>query len=146
PYTTLFRSQPRLELPELLLERPPLVEQLLQTRRNLEGPDLEHVGGLAERRFAPRDARERGRPGDGLDAPDARGDRALGRDLEQTDLAGAAKVRAAAQLGREVADLDHAHSIAVLFAEKRHRAGLERLVEIHLVRHDGRVGLHLRVP
>ena len=54
-------------------------------------------------------------------------------------------MRAAAQLGREVADLDHAHPIAVLLAEERHRAGLEGLVEIHLARRDGRVGLHLLV-
>src|SRR5262249_3896669 len=92
-----------------------------------------------------RAARARGRPGARLDAPDARGDRALGRDLEQTDLAGPAEVRATAQLGREVADLDHAYPIAVLLAEERHRAGLQRLVEIHLARDDRGVGLHLLI-
>src|SRR5882724_10338028 len=61
--------QPRLEIPELLLEHPLLVEQLLQPSRDLEGSDLEDVGRLAERRLTPGDARERGRPRNGLDAP-----------------------------------------------------------------------------
>ena len=40
-------------------------------------------------------------------------------------------VRAAAQLLAEAGNGDHAHSVAVLFAEQRHGAGGERLIEIH---------------
>ena len=47
------------------------------------------------------------------------------------DLGGGAHVRAAAQLARvlAVADLDHAHDVAVLLAEQRHRAERAGLVE-----------------
>ena len=43
---------------------------------------------------------------------------------QQADLGGRAHVRAAAELARvlAVADLDHAHDVAVLLAEQRHRA------------------------
>ncbi len=40
-------------------------------------------------------------------------------------------VRAAAQLLAEAGDRNHAHAIAIFFAEQRHGAGVERLVEIH---------------
>ena len=46
------------------------------------------------------------------------------RIAEGADLGGVADVRAAAQLARVVAlaDLHHAHHVAVLLAEQRHRA------------------------
>ena len=47
---------------------------------------------------------------------------------------------AAAQLGREIAHAEHAHLVAVLLAEERHRAGLDRLVVLH----DARA--HVVVP
>ena len=49
-------------------------------------------------------------------------------DLEESDIAGARDVRAAAQLAR-AADVQHAHLVAVFFAEQHHRAGLLRLVD-----------------
>ena len=58
--------------------------------------------------------------GDGFDAPNARGDTAFFQDLDQADLAGGASVGAAAKFGREVADPDHAHFVAVLLSEQRH--------------------------
>src|SRR5690606_24136676 len=70
--------------------------------------------------------------GDGLDPAHARRDAALRHDLEETDIARAANVRAAAELGREVAEPEHAHPVAVLVAEERERAGRDRLVVRHL--------------
>src|SRR5207249_5058266 len=130
----LLRPRPRepgLQRGELPLERALLLEELLEAGRHLEWADLQQIRRFTEGGLASGDALERRGTGDGLDPPDARGHRALRRDLEEADFAGAAEVRAAAQLGREVTDLDHADAIAVLLAEQRHRAGLERLVEIH---------------
>ena len=76
---------------------------------------------LVEDRFA----------GDGFDAAHAGRDAAFVDDLAQADVAGAADVRAAAQLLAEAGDGDDAHPVAVLFAEQSHGAGVERLVEIH---------------
>ena len=71
------------------------------------------------------------RAGDRLDPAHVRRARRLGRHLEHADLGGRAHVRAAAQLARPgaVADLDHAHDVAVLLAEQRGRAERLRLVE-----------------
>src|SRR3546814_13093645 len=56
-------------------------------------------------------------------------------DLEQADVAGARHMRATAQLRRiivvSLAHRQHPHFVAVLFAEQRHRAGLDRLVVAH---------------
>ena len=57
--------------------------------------------------------------------PDAMPDSPI--DLEQADVAGRARVGAAAELGRELAERDHAHAVAVLLAEDRDRAGRDRL-------------------
>src|SRR5207237_82136 len=93
----------------------------------------------------PRRSRSVSAPPRGLDAPDAGGDGALGRDLHQAELARPLQVRAPAQLRREVADLDDAHTVAVLLAEEGQGAHPERLVEVHL--HPGHldVCLHLLV-
>ncbi len=58
--------------------------------------------------------------GHGFQTPHAAGDAAFFQNLDQPDLAGCAGVRAAAELGGEVADLDDAHAIAILLAEQRH--------------------------
>ncbi len=58
--------------------------------------------------------------GDGFDAADAGGDGAFADELDEADFAGGGGVRAAAELGGEVADLDDADLVAVLFAEERH--------------------------
>ena len=58
--------------------------------------------------------------GDGFDAADAGGDGRLAGELDEADLAGGAGVGAAAELGGEVADLDDADAVAVLFAEQCH--------------------------
>ena len=52
------------------------------------------------------------------------------------DLGGVGDVGAAAELARDVLDLDHPHPVAVLLAEQRHRAELLGLVARHLHRAD----------
>ena len=93
-----------------------------------------------------RNSLERAGAGDGFDAADAGGDGGFADELEQADLAGGGGVGAAAELGREVADLDDADAVAVLFAEERHGAELvdgdvDGDVDEGL---DGRVGEDLR--
>jgi hypothetical protein len=48
-------------------------------------------------------------------------------DLEHTDVAGALHVGTTAQLAA-AADVEHAHLVAVLFAEQHHRAELLRII------------------
>ena len=84
--------------------------------------------------------RERAFAGHRLDAAYAGGDAGFGHDLEVADVAGARDVRAAAKLGREVAHAEHAHLVAVLLAEQRHRTGLDRVVVFHEPRLDRVVG------
>ena len=71
------------------------------------------------------------RAGDRLDPAHVGGAGGLLGDLEDADLGRRAHVGAAAQLARPVAaaDLDHAHDVAVLLAEQRHRAEVLGLVE-----------------
>ena len=67
---------------------------------------------------------ERARAGDRLDAADALRDAGLGGDLEEADVAGAAHVRAAAELDRLAPMRTTRTRVAVLLAEQRHRAQL----------------------
>ena len=76
---------------------------------------------------------ERAFAGDRLDAAHARGNRTFVDDFADADIAGAADVRASAKLLAEIGDGDDAHFIAVFFAEQRHRAGGQRLIQIHHV-------------
>ena len=64
------------------------------------------------------------RAGDRLDAPHVGGARRLAEDVKEADLGSRAHVRTAAQLARvlALADLHHAHDLAVLLSEQRHRA------------------------
>ena len=65
---------------------------------------------------------DRGRAGERLDPAHVRGARALGDDREDADLGGVGDVGAAAELARDLLDLDHPDPVAVLLAEQRHRA------------------------
>src|SRR5215467_8386722 len=69
----------------------------------------------------------------------------LGEDLEETDLAGRPEVGAAAELGGEVADADHAYAVTVLLAEERHGPALQGGLQIHLGGSDHNVRLHVLV-
>src|SRR5437667_2263045 len=55
-----------------------------------------------------------------LHPPHARGHTTFLQNLDQPNLARRPSVGAPAQLGREVADLDHADAVAILFAKQRH--------------------------
>ena len=100
---------------------------------DLAGGAAEQARGFVEALLLVGDVVERALPGQRLDAAHAGGDAAFGDDLEQADVAGAADVGAAAQLGRGVAHPQHAHALAVLLAEQRHRAEIERFLHAHLV-------------
>ena len=95
--------------------------------------------------LAPANRLERALPGKGLDPAHAGGDTGFGLELEQPDVAGAAHVGAAAQLDREVAHPDDTHDVAILVAEERQRAGLERVVVGHLFGRDRGVLADARV-
>ena len=113
---------------ELALERARALDELGDLRRNVVLVGLHETRDFAQHGLVCVDDVERALPRHGLDAPHAGSDAALGDDLEQADVAGPADVRAAAELRREIAELQHAHLIAVLVAEKRERAGRDRFV------------------
>ena len=76
------------------------------------------------------------RAGHRLDAAHAGRDRALAHDPEQADVAGAQRMRAAAELDRillavAAAHRQHAHFLAVFLAEQSASAGRARFVEPH---------------
>ncbi len=90
----------------------------------------------------------------GLDAAHAGGDRSLRDDADEADVAGAARMGAAAELDRKgarsdvdrrMAHGDDAHFIAVFLAEQRARAGANGLVLPHQPRLDRRIVLHHRI-
>ncbi len=100
---------------------------------------LQQTGDVVERPLVRLDPVQRTFAGHGLDAAHARGDACLVRDLEDADVARAVDVRAAAELDREVAEVQHAHLVAVLLAEQRHGTRLHGVV----VAHQLRVGRHV---
>ena len=109
------------------------------------GRHLEGGRGLGEQALLVLDVAPGGLAGQRLDAADAGGDRALGGDLEQRDVAGARAMRAAAELDRGgaavglAAHRDDAHLVAVLLAEQRHGAGADRGLAVHQADPDGGV-------
>ncbi len=128
---------------------------------HLLGPRPEIGRHGAEPRRLPAQMLERRRPGQRLDAPDARARRALGGDREGADIAGLAHMRAAAELdriGRAIGPLAraferaHRHDadlVAVFLAEERLRADGTGVVWRHDARGHGAVlpdeGVHLRL-
>ena len=104
------------------------------------------LGGDAGDVEVAAESSERADAADGFDAAHAGGDGAFADDFDEADFAGGGGVRAAAELGGEVADADDADLVAVLFAEERH--GVE-LVDGDVDGHvdegfDGGVGEDLR--
>ena len=85
-----------------------------------------------------------------LDAAHAGGDRALADDGDEADVAGAAHMRAAAQLdgegmrgaGAHRPHRDDAHFVAVFLAKERARAGADGVVLSHHPRLDRRIVLN----
>src|SRR5581483_6040022 len=117
---------------DLALQVALLLEQSLHALDRVVGARAQHRADLFQPLLVSAHQVERALAGDRFDAPDAGGDAAFGLELEDADLAGAVDVRAAAELGGEVADLDHAHDVAVLVAEKSERASFHRLVVARL--------------
>ena len=110
------------------------------------GTDFEQLRRLAHFFVLRGEIGPRRIAGQRLDAANAGGDRGLGDDLEQTDIAGAANMRAAAKLdGIGAVGLGalvgHAHGddadlVAIFLAEQRQRALRDGLIRRH------QMGLH----
>ena len=108
----------------MFFERTVAVLQLLDTRQQVFARCLEPMRGEIELGFAVDETLDRGPARDRLDAPDARCDAGFHDDLEQADVAGPRHVGTAAELDRIGADPEHAHLVAVFFAEQGDGAGL----------------------
>ena len=121
----------------LRLERRDLLLGGLEARGELGDAGGELIARRLQRRRQLRDERALGReraervePDERLDAAVGRADRRLADEVDETDLGARRDVRAGAELARpRAADVDHAHGVAVLLAEQRHRAEALRLVE-----------------
>ena len=110
--------------------------------------------GLVQTALLGIDVIQRTLPGDRLDPAHAGRDTALGQDLEHADVAGAAHMGTAAQLGRGAAHAQHAHLGFVVGADLRVHLTLDggqlgrghrlevREVEAQPVRCDQRALLH----
>ncbi len=86
--------------------------------------------------------RERPLPRDRLHSPHARRDAAFLQNLDQPNLARSRRVRPAAKLRRKIPNPHHAHLVAILLPEQRHRV---ILIHRHVNRHvDDR--LHFLIP
>src|SRR5690606_34075003 len=130
---------------QLLLQLPAAVQDLVELDLDILGADLEQPRHpLQPRRFLGNPL-QRAFARHGLDTADAGGNAAFRNDLEETDIAGAADVGAAAQLGGELAELEHPYRIAVLLAEQRHGAAVDGLVVTHMLDMGGRIGADLLV-
>src|SRR5262249_3044809 len=84
----------------------------LRRRAGLLSPRNQR-GDYAFQAMIPAELLHRYFSGNGFHTPHAGGDAAFAHDLDQADLAGGGSVGAAAELDREVPDLDHAHALAV---------------------------------
>src|SRR6266702_792034 len=96
--------------------------------RQLLARCLELLAELADQRAFPGQEAERVHAHQRLDPAHARADGRLAEHLDEAKLAGPGHVRAAAQLARVVADLDHPDLVAVLLPEQGQRAQLARLL------------------
>ena len=130
-----------LRLGKLLLELPPLIENRGEPVDHLVGRYLEQLGRLAHALILLGEVASRALPGQRLDAADAGGDGAFANDLEETDIAGAVHMGAAAELDGigmaafparlALAHGDDADLVAIFLAEQRQRALGDGLVGAH---------------
>ena len=102
-------------------------------RTRCSGCALSASATWASRCSSSRTARSAPVPGHRLDPPHAGRHAALAGEPEGADLAGRADVGAAAELDRG-SHLHHAHQVAVLLGEERHRAERQRVGIGHLAR------------
>src|SRR5207249_1293970 len=119
---------------DALLELAVLLEQLLDTARQMLWLRLENGSRLVELPLELANELVGERPRDRLDAAHARGRPRLVREAEQGDLARRRHVGPAAQFQRDARNVDHPHDVAVFLREKRHRARGDRLLVLHLAR------------
>ena len=70
--------------------------------------------------------------GECRNAAHAGGHRGLADNMEQANLAAVAYMGTTAELGGEIAGLDHPHNVAVLLAKEHHRPQLLGLINGHL--------------
>src|SRR5690606_27415733 len=129
--------EPRLALLLTALGRAAWLDELLRLVAYLVATPAHERGDAFDRTLVRGAEIERALPGHRLDAANAGRDAAFGDDLEETDIAGAAHVRAAAKLHREIAEAKHADLVGVFVAEERERTRRDRLV----VRHHADVGV-----
>src|SRR5688572_6548936 len=137
--------EPRAQRRDLALQLLLLVQELAHLSFELRRRRAQAARDALQGPFGLADGLERAFARRRLDAADAGGDAALARDLEQPDVAGPADVGAAAKLGREVAERQHAHLVAVLLAEERHRTRLDRRIVGHVADVAGSVPADFRV-
>ena len=108
------------------------IQQLAKLVDDFVALGREQMADLAKAHLLVNDVRSGSGTGYRLDAADAGSDATFTEDLEQADVASAADVCAATQLGRELAHAQHAHFVAVLFAKQRHGAEFDGLVIAHV--------------
>ena len=119
----------------LFVELLDVVEQTSHAVRCIGRRDLQVAGNLPEATFQSLHVAQRMAAGDRLNPANARSDSAFTDDLEEADVARTRNVRAAAQLFAG-SNGQHAHGVAVLFAEEHHGSALLRGFQLH----DGSVG------
>ena len=130
----------------LLLERSHALERpRAPCLRSLLREPCTSLGDFRELRVDTRNVIQRLLARHRLDSAHAGGHAGFADDVKQSDIARAAHMRAAAQLGREIADRQHPHLALVLLTEQRHGALGHRLLVIHQARGCLRVGADLRV-
>ena len=99
-------------------------EHGIDTVGQLIRSNLHHVGKLLHKRmFACKEPISIGSD-EGFDATHACTNRTFGQELHDTEIAGRASVRTAAEFPRPFTDGHHAHGVAILLAEQRHRTDL----------------------
>ena len=126
----LADRQPPAQGVDLLLLAFGQVQKLAHLVRGLAALPPHQRGDVGKLLFASVDPGQRLAPGHRFDAAHASGDAFLGDDAQHADVAGAHHMGAAAEFHREAAAHgEQPHALAVLLAEQRHRAFLQRVRE-----------------
>src|SRR6201996_98563 len=122
-----------------------LVEDLAQFLHGIVTAARQQLRQLAKAAFLVGHVSQSPSAGDRLDTTNAGGDTRLADDLEQADIARTADMRTAAELGGELAHLQYTYFVAVLLAEQRDGAEVDRFVVAHVMDFRGVVAANLFV-